>query len=524
MLLGMTNHFVPSKKLVLNWQRAIATVLTSSLVSANFWINPVSAQTTAYCQLPAAAKQEKENLLQLSLKGDREAQNRYQGLLEQHAQQLQQCRNSTWPQTQAIWLRLYPCDVQPGMLEEIMDRIVDRGYNKVYIEVFADGQVLLPAAANSTAWPSFIRSPGTERVDLLAQAIQKGHQRGLKVYAWMFMMNFGYSYGQRSDRQSVLARNGKGETSLYFVDNASQVFIDPYNIQAKRDYYKLVNEVVRRRPDGVLFDYVRYPRGLGANSVITKVQDLWIYGDAAKQALAKRALNSKGLDLIGRYSRKGSISVGDVAAVDSLYPQEGEPMWQGRTLPSPQPSPSPTLVDAGSPALKSTATPVLSAAQKQPRLQWELWQLSVAHAIQGILDFLAVAAWPVQRQGIQAGAVFFPDANQTIGQGYDSRLQPWHRFPPTLEWHAMSYANCGNTKCITDLVQRVVQQAPANVQIIPAIAGVWSKPISNRPSLEAQMQAIHQVAPQINSVSHFAFSWQEPQLDSERKACRNRLL
>lgn len=519
----MTNHSVQFKKPILTWQRAIAAVLTSSLVSANFGVNPASAQTTAYCQLSAAAMQEKESLLRSSLKGDRDAQNRYQELLNQHAQQLQQCRSKTWPQNQAIWLRLYPCDMQPGVLDEIMDRIVARGYNKVYLEVFADGQVLLPAAANSTAWPSIIRTPGTERVDLLAQAIQKGHQRGLKVYAWMFMMNFGYSYGQRSDRQSVLARNGKGETSLYFVDNESQVFIDPYNLQAKRDYYKLVNEIVRRRPDGVLFDYVRYPRGLGANSVITKVQDLWIYGDAAKQALSKRALNSKGLALIDRYSKKGSISVGDVAAIDNLYPQESEPMWQGRTLP-PSPSPSPTLVDAETSSTKSTPTPVLSAAQRQPRLQWELWQLSVAHAIQGVLDFLAVAAWPVQKQGIKAGAVFFPDANQTIGQGYDSRLQPWHRFSPSLEWHAMSYANCGNTKCITDLVQRVVQQAPANTQIVPAIAGVWGKTISNRPSLEAQMQAIRQVAPQINSVSHFAFSWQEPQLDSQRKSCQNRRL
>jgi len=40
-----------------------------------------------------------------------------------------------------------------------------------------------------------------------------------------------------------------GETSLYVVDNNSQVFIDPYNSQAKRDYYQLITEVIRRRPD-----------------------------------------------------------------------------------------------------------------------------------------------------------------------------------------------------------------------------------------------------------------------------------
>lgn len=86
----------------------------------------------------------------------------------------------------------------------------------------------------------------------------------------------------------------------------------------------------------------------------------------------------------------------------------------------------------------------------------------------------------------------------------------------------MSYAACGNTSCITALIQRVVKYASPGTQIIPAIAGVWGQPISNRPSLEAQMQAIRQVAPQVRGVSHFAFSWQEPQLERERQSCRLR--
>ncbi len=485
----------------------LATVLSASVVSQPFRIHPAQAQANAYCQLPVAARQEKETLLQSALEGNKEAENRYKTLLKEDAEQLQQCRSRTWPETQAVWLRLYPCDIQPGALDTIMDRIVNRGYNQVYIEVFYDGQVLLPASDNPTVWPPVVRVPGGENTDLLAQAIQKGRERGLKVYAWMFLMNFGYSYALRPDRESVVARNGKGETSLYVVDNNSQLFIDPYNPQAKRDYYQLVTEVIRRRPDGVLFDYVRYPRSLGSSSVVNKVKDLWIYSNAAQQALYQRALNNKGLELIRRFLRKGYVTVADVKAVDKLYPQEREPLWQGRTLPPP-PKPS---------------SPLPSAALRQPLLQWELWQLSVAHALQGILDFVAVATWPLQQQGMRAGAVFFPDGNQSVGQqGYDSRLQPWDRFPTTLEWHPMSYATCGNVSCIAALVQRVVSQAPAGTQVIPVIAGVWGQSISNRPSLEAQMQAIRQVAPQIRGVSHFAYSWQEPQFDSDRKSCRPR--
>jgi hypothetical protein len=265
-------------------------------------------------------------------------------------------------------------------------------------------------------------------------------------------------------------------------------------MQAKTDYYQVVQAVLKRRPDGILFDYIRYPRGSGSDSVAARVEDLWIYGDAAKQALFDRALNRKGRDLIQRYISKGSISASDLANVNQLYPEEETPLWQGRT-----PSPTDSLAS----------------------LQWQLWQLSVAHAAQGILDFLNLATIPAKRAGIKAGAVFFPDGNQAVGQvGYDSRLQPWDRFPSSLEWHPMSYGVCGSTRCIDDLVKRVVNRAAPGTQVIPALAGDWGRSVTNRPSLDAQMRALRQEVPQISSVSHFAYSWQDPGFDRDRKYCR----
>ena len=84
----------------------------------------------------------------------------------------------------------------------------------------------------------------------------------------------------------------------------------------------------------------------------------------------------------------------------------------------------------------------------------------------------------------------------------------------------MSYAACGNPDCIAALVQRVFKYAPQEARVIPAIAGVWGQTISNRPSLEAQMNAIERVAPQVKGISHFAFSWQEPEIENLRKSCR----
>lgn len=485
------------------WYRGTVTALLCSTSLLNQWLGlkPASAaDTTSYCWLPKEAIAQKDNLRQSSLKGNSDSQNGYKELLKKHAEHLRQCRSNSWPRIQSIWIRLYPCDLNSGALDEIMDNIVNRGYNEVYVDVFSDGQVMLPQATNRTAWPSMVRSPGAEKADLLALAIQKGHERGLRVYAWLFTMNFGYTYAQRSDRQSVLARDGKGESSLAVVTDGSQVFIDPYNKQAKIDYYQLVEQIVQRRPDGILFDYIRYPRQSGSDSVVTKVQSLWIYSDAALQALYQRALNKKGLELIRRFVSRGYINLGDIEAVDKLYPQEGSPLWQGRNPPPEE--------------LKATIQ------ERQSLLQWDLWQLSVAHAAQGVVDFLALASLQPQRQGIPVGVVFFPDGNQVIGQGYDSRVQPWNRFPSSLEWHPMAYASCGSTSCITPQVQRVLSMVQSGTQIVPALAGVWGKSFDSRPSLEAQMQSIHQMAPQINAVSHFAYSWQEPEADRQRKFCR----
>jgi hypothetical protein len=256
----------------------------------------------------------------------------------------------------------------------------------------------------------------------------------------------------------------------------------------------------------VLFDYVRYPRGVGSNSVADSVDDLWIYGQASRDALFRRAANQQGLELMRRYISRGYLTDADITDVRTLYPNETEPLWQSRT-------PSPPLPDGA-----TLPPPVVI----RPQLQAELWQLSVAHAVQGVVDFVKLAEEQTKRTGIRAGAVFFPEGNQTVGTGgYDSRLQYWERFPASMEWHPMAYAVCGHSGCILDGIRRVLTMSPANPSplVMPAIAGIWGQPTHNRPAIETQMDAIRRAVPQINAVSHFAYSWQDPEFDRVRKFC-----
>ena len=183
--------------IALNWLHRLLSLykpMLGAILLSLLATSPGRSQTIAYCRLSPEAIASKESLRQSALSGDSNAQQQYNQILIQHAQAVYRCRQQSRPQNQALWLRLYSCDAQPGAIEKLLDDIINKGYNQVYLEVFYDGQVLLPAANNPTPWPSVMRSPGLEQVDLLAQTIEKGRQRGLQVYAWMFMLNFGYTY------------------------------------------------------------------------------------------------------------------------------------------------------------------------------------------------------------------------------------------------------------------------------------------------------------------------------------------
>jgi hypothetical protein len=290
---------------------------------------------------------------------------------------------------------------------------------------------------------------------------------------------------------------GYGDTTISIIENLGknpereiptkdQLFIDPYNYQAQKDLYLAVNEVIKRQPDGIAFDYVRYKRGAGSASVVSNVRYLWIYGTASLQALRDRAENLQGLEIIQRFLKQGFITANDLKIAKTLYPQESEPLWQGR-----RPSPD-------KPAIAFW--------------QGELWRLAVNHAFIGVTYYLDNIAKPAFRQGLPASIAFFSDGNQPVGNGFDSRMQPWHLFSNRYEWRPMAYAICNKPDCIVAQVRRVAQFAPEGTQIAPILVGQWGEPFSNRPSLESQMQALRTAFPTINSISHFAFGWQKREL------------
>ncbi|MFS8831981.1 hypothetical protein NW813_00890 [Synechococcus sp. R55.6] len=504
---------------------------------------PAGSLLNAFCQQPPAEVARKSQLRQQANRSD-VAWAEYAQILDEHRAALIACRSQRWPQIQAIWVRLHPCDANPGVLDQVFDQVVNLGYNRVFIETFYDGRSILPDGAGGI-WPSL-----QPNADLLDLALKAARRRGLSAYAWVFSLNFGYSYGQRPDRQVALARNGRGITTVLDPATAlsedlgspGEVFVDPFHPLARRDFAELVRRILQRQPDGILFDYIRYPRGSGGSSVAATVRDLWIHGEAARKAYLDLAENPAGRALLERYLSQGYVTVRDVQQLDAAYAEE--PRWRqpGDPWPNPQQVLSLELLDRGaqrdstateqrsgdlssinsleSPQPLGDPTPTPRAALRQERWQQQLWQLSVEFARYGVLDYLRQVAQPAQRLGIPVGAVFFPEGNQAVGEGFDARLQPWDRFDPGMEWHPMAYARCEDATCVAQQVEQVLAVASPQTFVCPAIAGLWGQSQRQRPSLEVQMAELARRFPQLPCVSHFALSWIEPELERSRRTCQ----
>jgi len=449
----------------------------------------VEARIQPFCWLTEAETLEKAALLRAATAGDRNARSRYQSLVVRHRQSLRDCRQKSWLRTLGVWIRLYPCDLKSGQLEQVLDNVTNLGYSRIYVNTFYNGQVLLPAQANPTLWPSVVGQSDSQE-DLLARAIALGRERGVEVHAWLFTMNFGPTYAARRDRQDVFARNGFGQTNLEDPTSAptesqpGHVFIDPYSAQAREDFTAVVRAIAQRQPDGMVFDYIRYPQR--QETVIRDVRRLKIFSPASLRQLFARVVSPLGQELVAEYLKSGTLR-------DRPFPAN-TPLWRD-------------------PFTQRTVT-------LTPDLRNDLWQFALAHARYGVKEFLESATLPPRQSGIPTAAVFFPRAALTHGSGVDTRLQPWTLFTQVTEWVPMVYAQCGAIGCILEELSLVMQFFGRSPRICPVFAGTWRTATPQRLPLENQILGAKQAFPMLDCVSHFAYSWLDPADDQRRRQCK----
>jgi hypothetical protein len=519
--------FIPFKAAIANSKlqsslNKIGKILVRTLILSGFaslsslLILSVSANPT--CEVEARDRLLKDNLrksINLS---------EYQAYLAKHKAQLEVCRSQDSIKTQALWLKLDP-RVKPEALNDVLDRIVNQGYNAIFVQVFYDGRILLPVSDNPTPWRSLTEESVkagevSASYDLWAEVIRKGRERGLKVYGASSAMNFGYSYSQVPNRTSAPAINGSGEISgetsiaksqfdpksdskpsvvngqSSTLTEADYLFIDPFNLQARSDFSGAIAALVKRQPDGILFDYLRYPSRKG---LVSDVKVLWIFGEAARKSLLDSLPDLGTKQLMSMYLDAGKVTPEAITRLQEINNQENKlAATQDRSK-----------------------DPVLAAKL----VEQMLWKLSVNHAYQGVLSFLdmAIAAVnppntsdPINKSNIPIGVTFFLNGNLQKTGTYDARIQPWERFPLNLERHPMTYTTCEDGKCVANEVMRVVKASAPQVNTCPVLAGTWGQSWRGHASFETQIQAIRAVAPQISCVSHFTDGLLDPDLSAPK--------
>ena len=441
---------------------------------------------------------------------DPKAQGQYQEIIKKHKAELQTCRDRTFPQTQATWLRLYPNDVKAGVLEDVFDKMANRGYNQVFIEVFYDGRVLLPVADNPTPWRSVMEESVKAgevpaNYDLFQKAIAIGKERGIKVYGWAFTINFGYGYSELSGKTGVLAINGNNQNSIantnfdpklvsngraFYEDayEADHLFVDPYSAIAKNDLTIAVKAFMKRSPDGMVFDYVRYPTNK-TGELIDNVKQLWIYGASSRTALVNSIDNKNVRELMQIYLKNGGITAADVVQTELKLAE----------------------------AAKVQPTKFKNPKETAAIAQGLLWNIATNHAYQGVVNFVNTVTMPLQQNNVPIGTVFFPNGNRNEAGKFEARMQPWDRFPSFMQRHPMTYALCDDGQCVAEQVSEVIRQSAPETLVCPILAGTWGQSFDGHPSFEVQTRAILAKNLKINCISHFVYSWMEPESDRLRK-------
>jgi len=386
----------------------------------------------------------------------------YQILVAKHKDLLTICRSKNSLKTQALWLRLYPQDTKPEVLEDVLDRIVNRGYNAIFVEVFYDGQILLPVADNPTPWRSLtaeaVKSGQVAaNYDLWAEVIRKGRERGLEVY---------------------------GTSTINFGDYAQST------ANTGSDFSRAIAALAQRQPDGILFDYGLYSSGVG------NIKDLGIY---ARQALIAAMPNGT-KELMAIYLETGKITP---EAIASLHDNNQQKLG----------------------IAQSRSNPNLAATAAE-RILGQLALSHARQGISDLIDrAIANINLPSNSLKIGvAFSPNIPKLDQK-SEVTKSQMQPWDRFTPSIERHLRTSSICNDGKCVANEVKKVVNASSKfsnkfdlELKICPVLIGVWGQTFRSHPSLEIQMQAIRAATPQISCVSHLSYSWIEPDSDRQRQA------
>ncbi|MBP0001162.1 MAG: glycoside hydrolase family 10 protein [Cyanobacteria bacterium SID2] len=164
----------------------------------------------------------------------------------------------TVPEIRGVWLTNVDSDVlfSRTKLRQALDRLQRLNFNTIYPTVWNWGYTLYPSAvAEPVIGRSVDPTPGLQRRDMLSEAVEYGHQNGLRVIPW-------FEFGFQAPSDSELARRNpqwltqrRDSTQTIMEGEHERVWLNPFHPEVQQFILDLILEIAENYDiDGIQFD------------------------------------------------------------------------------------------------------------------------------------------------------------------------------------------------------------------------------------------------------------------------------
>ncbi len=187
-----------------------------------------------------------------------------------------------------IWLR--PIEKTPALIEKTVERLYNAGFTDIFLETYYHGKTIYPSEHLRKYGVRYQREEFIG-FDPLEVWIEEAHKRNMKVHIWFETFYVGNENPQTTPNHVLSVypmwsnkrfSDYDSETPVSSLSEHNGYFLDPANIQVQEYLLGLIDEIITKyHPDGINFDYIRYPQTVDASYPNYKNSN-WGYTKAAR--------------------------------------------------------------------------------------------------------------------------------------------------------------------------------------------------------------------------------------------------
>ncbi|MBY0449319.1 MAG: family 10 glycosylhydrolase [Cyanobacteria bacterium] len=190
-----------------------------------------------------------------------------------------------------IWVR--PLQNSSAEIQHIIADLKALKIHDIFLETYYQGKTIYPSQVmQDYGLPKQHRQ--FEGTDILKEWIEAAHAQGLRVHTWVQVFFAGNQQDSMDSLSDLLAKYPDWRNVQYAARNQTvpvpssietgHFFLDPAHPQSRQFLTQLMQEIVSRyHPDGINFDYIRYPESAKPGTA-NYLDTTWGYTASAQKA------------------------------------------------------------------------------------------------------------------------------------------------------------------------------------------------------------------------------------------------